>query len=100
MGGHHPPRWWRIDWNTIRAAIQRLTAGWTGQPGDTPADASASTLITHLDEALLAYQRHHVQGHDFMHAKRKDDHVEDLRRLATDLLEVLSDWEGCANADN
>jgi len=97
MGGHHPPRRWRIQGNTIKTRIQRLIAEWSGQSGDTPADASASALITHLDKALLVYQRHHVQGHDFMQAKRKDDHVEDLRRLATDLLDVLADWEGCAD---
>lgn len=93
MDGYRPPRRRLIDWDKIKAGVERLVADLNGRPGDMLADVFATELVTCLDNALIAYARQQIEGHDFAHAMRKGDHVEDLRGVLGRLLDLLADWE-------
>jgi hypothetical protein len=88
-----------IDWDKIKAGIERLVSDLNGRPGDMLADVFATELVTHLDDALVAYERRQIEGHDFAHAVRKGDHVEDLRGVLGQLLDLLADWVMYADRD-
>lgn len=99
MDGYRPPRRRLIDWKRIKAGIERMVADLNRRPGDALADVAAAGLVTQVDEALVAYARREVEGHHFARAARKSDHVEDLRGVAGQLLDVLADWETLADRD-
>lgn len=99
MDGYRPPRRRLIDWDKIKAGVERLVADLNGRPGDMLADVFATDLVTHLDDALVAYERRQIEGHDFAHAVRKADHVEDMRGVFGRLRDLLADWEMYADRE-
>lgn len=63
-------------------------------PGDTPADDCAMDLLGDLDESLWIYDDvRRADGHAFRHARRQDDHAEEMRRILYRLHRILVDWE-------
>ncbi|MBO2447013.1 hypothetical protein J4573_07925 [Actinomadura barringtoniae] len=62
--------------------------------GDTLADDCAMELLGDLDESLWIYDDvRRVDGHAFRHARRQDDHAEEMRRILYRLHRILVDWE-------
>jgi hypothetical protein len=58
------------------------------QARDNAADSRAERFIEGLEDAALG-----PDGAAFERARRKSDHVEELRRVLGLLLDVLADWE-------
>lgn len=100
MTGYQPPRRQLINWERIKAGVERMVADRNGRPGDTLADVFATELVTLMDDALVAYEGRQIEGHDFARAVRKNDHVEDLRGVLSRLIDLLADWETHADRDD
>jgi len=51
-------------------------------------------LLGDLDESLWIYDDvRRNDGHAFRHARRQDDHAEEMRRILYRLHRILVDWE-------
>lgn len=80
-----------VGWAGLRAEMDRfIDEQRTRQAGGNPADRDARRFTESLEEAVLQLEG---EEHGFDPADRKADHVEELRRVLSLLLDVLADWE-------
>jgi hypothetical protein len=79
-----------ITWARLRAEIDRFVQEHrTQRAPDTDADVGAARFTEDLGQAAVDLRARA----DFTHATRKNDHVEELRRVLGTLLDILADWE-------
>jgi hypothetical protein len=79
-----------ITWARLRAEIDRFVQEHrTRRAPDTEADDGAARFTELLEQATVDLRA----GAHFIHATRKNDHVEELRRVLGTLLDILADWE-------
>jgi hypothetical protein len=81
----------QVNWARLRARMDRFVDEQrVREANDNEADACAMKFAAGLEAAVLALE---IEEHRFTLATRKADHVEELRRVLSILLDILADWE-------
>jgi hypothetical protein len=81
----------QVNWARLRARMDRFVDEQRAREADdNQADACAMRFAAGLEQAVLALE---IEEHHFALATRKADHVEELRRVLSILLDILADWE-------